>query len=285
MKNNIKKQLHKLFYKIGYHPPRKFPKPEDLYRKLKYEPLLIQSHELRILSSYIRQIEDHEYYNSLIKTFIPQWNIKAIESKFIARGRGESSLNLFRKITVKDQVLFEKIYLTDHHDYKVNLIIHNYCKDILRKNGVIIPEIKMKYEGPILSAIYFEFIDANTIENQAKMNSTLINISKNIQECTTDIEMTLSQDQNDILSTSNNNAYLRRYAKEKKMQSADIEVLKRKILNSKRSFSHGDLHRRNLLKQNIVIDWDEAGFYPIGFEPARIYAHRLAKDYVSSDYE
>lgn len=61
----------------------------------------------------------------------------------------------------------------------------------------------------------------------------------------------------------------------------DVQKLKTSVFESRRVLSHGDLSEENLFQNQILIDWDYSGLYPMGLEVSVIYI-RLKRNQIKT---
>src|SRR5690554_6717645 len=98
MRNKIYKILQKFLHRFGIYT-QYYPSDRAIHYHLKSKPIIIQNYELNKVCKTIKASKDHKFYNSLLKRFVPIWNVEIKEATFLlGGGGGESSLNCFRKI-------------------------------------------------------------------------------------------------------------------------------------------------------------------------------------------
>lgn len=175
---NLKSIVNRLFFKLGYYPPKKIVRPQKIINQFKKQPTPVIHYRLKNISAQLQELDDHEYYNKMLQKLISTWNIKIEKAKFIGNGHGLNNLNSYRKVKVNGKYYFEKIYFTNSTDLKK---VQWFLNEIFANNNFKFksPQIKRIYEGEFLSIVYFEFCN-------------LIDLSKN------EIESALTQVSNKL---------------------------------------------------------------------------------------
>lgn len=108
MKRKLFRLLQKYLFKIGVFT-HYYPNKKEIIRSLKSYPVDIQKYELRKLSITFKTIDNHQFYNYFLKTFIPSWNEKEIKgNKIFGGGGGSGSLNSFRQVTVNKKDILRR---------------------------------------------------------------------------------------------------------------------------------------------------------------------------------
>jgi hypothetical protein len=220
--------------------------------------------------------------------------IKVIENNdianktFVGDGYGEGTLDTYRKIELKNStVLFEKIYFKDSMDYKKMCFFYENVLDYLVKKGVSTPALHSLTQGNLLAVAYLPFVelsdvDADNYEITAiKLAEKIKNIHVNPVEGADDFLFDLDYAvmfKNGIQAVNNlteSNIEIRT-----KFQSVYAYVLKQD-----RFLQHGDLNPRNIYT-NYLIDWDEFGMYPEGYDIGYIlsYGQKLRGTFFNQEH-
>lgn len=243
--------------------------------------------ELKQFFKTIKKNNDHKYYEKWLSEIIPEWPLKSTKRKFLSGGKGRSNINVYRKIRIKNKWLFEKVFFTSNISLKHIKWLEEYVFSVLTTENMVVPRIYQTYESKLLEVVYFDFLELNSIRNP----KLLIEICVILYE--------FSENQEDYLDEQNIPTSLFSFrppsytAGIEKLTAAqnELEISVYNILetinNSKRILAHGDIKRTNAFQNKIVIDWDLAGFYPIGFDPAYVLfklCHNKMIDIKTLDY-
>lgn len=279
MKSFIKKIFIKICFALGFYPER-LGKSEQFVKLLKSKPTAIQEYELNKIAFLIRLADDHKRYNDLLKGFVPEWSqqIKIRESKFIGKGIGGSSLDVFRKVnTVEGRILFEKIYFNSLLELKKNIWFQDCIKEHFTEI-INVPEIINIIPGDLISIVYFNYVELIPL-SETKAEESLIDVSKSINKFDLTV---LSQHRQHLPESAINFKLHFQYQRGLPIATAildkeglDLNVFEDLAEQSEKVLCHGDLQATNIFQNNYVIDWDAFGFFPVGFEQAFLYFRLL----------
>ena len=275
MRQILKKILYKLFYKIGYYPPQKVNSPEVTVQFLSRQPAMVQIVELKRISTFYAFIDNHIYYNSLLKSLVPTWSKQFIGLTFIGNGIGQNSLNSFRKCDEVNNSLFEKVYFNIFEDLNKVIWFQKNISQLL-KNKITIPNIKEVFRGDLISITYSEFIELNEVEfindnilDQIAYTKILFDISLNNNSYLNNLNIPYS-----IKNFRLHFEYVRNIKHAIKVfegQSINFKVLESQVEDSLLIITHGDIQSSNIYNTNVLVDWDSFGLFPIGLEISFVY--------------
>lgn len=278
-KSILKKAAFQIFDRTGWYPLKRFQSPETIYYKLTGEPVRQQERQLKKITQTYRRTNNQEYYEALLGRYVRQWEpATADRAEFTAQGKGKTTLNTYRKVRIDNVDYFEKIYFNSYPDLQILKWLQTEVYD---KNTVDIriPRIEKIYSGEFLSIVYFEFLSLSPIP-QTKLVQTLIDKTKELYEFSyTNRKITVSPQK--IIKD-----YTRHPKYEKSSQLAFLKLkkygfnpvnLEKLADKSPQVLTHGNISRTNVFENSIVIDWDYAGFFPVGFDVAALCWHLLKK--------
>lgn len=90
-----------------------------IHYHLKSKPIIIQNYELNKVCQSIKASKNHQFYNSLLKRFVPLWNIEIKQGLFhLGGGGGIGSLNCFRRVNIHGSICFERFTLKNTWIFK-----------------------------------------------------------------------------------------------------------------------------------------------------------------------
>jgi hypothetical protein len=285
MRPLIKKIVRKYVQKSGiYIQP--FPTPEHFYESLKNKPVSVRIYELTRIANYANSAENHKFYNALLKIFIPDWQINIKKAKFIGSGFSPSNLNTYRKVVAGDKLYFEKVYFNDSRSLQVVQWFQSYVYDLI-KDKMKVPGIQKMYRGELLTVVYYDYFRLAALEVETEEHR-LIQFSINLYIISCAYESYLKKiAPPDLIGNfkKNNHTYRRHiYIAKNKLQEEGInnESIQKSLDNSKCILTHSDIHEKNGFKNEVLIDWDFFGIYPIGVDPAMIYYRRMKHNKVKN---
>lgn len=273
----FKKKIQKIGIYIQY-----YPNAQKLYNHLQKKNRFVKEYELKRITKDVANSNDHKFYDDLIKIFIPTWNVKYEDIKFFGKGMGESSLDTYRKVKIKEEWYYEKIYFNEYSDLKnVLWFSENISEYLSLEIQTANPDIIFK--GRELTILYFPFLELsplseNNIETQLiEFSKKLLDISKQekIQAIIEKSPSFTKNFKNHFLYQRNIEIAINMFIENK----IDFRTIEESIEKSMKVVTHGDLNEGNGFQNNILIDWDSFGFYPIGLEVASlIYRNILMKN-------
>lgn len=274
----ISRFIHRFFQNRGYFIRiNQFDSVEDVYEYIKYLPENIRFFELQEITKRIAKARNHRFYEKLLRSDINQWNIKIKKAKFVGEGRGKSALNTYRKIVIGEKILFEKVYKTSSNGLKKNIWFQKEIYPLLRVD-LKIPKIQKQFQGEHFTILYYDFIETDHFSIQ-KTTEQAIEIAKYFYEKTTMWKESFHQTfPKYVTDYKNLNRYVTKIELVKRElagKNIKFSTVENRVDNSRKVLTHLDLKRENIFDNGFLIDWDEAGFYPIGMEQANIYFRNI----------
>lgn len=275
-RKKIQRQIIRLFYKLGiYIDIEFFPSPEKVYQRIAHLDPQQQILSLEKICSAVSAGKDHVYYENLLRKFIPNWKLTPKNQEFISEGLW-SGFNSFRKLQIENSFFFEKLFATSDLTLEKLLWFQEHIFPLIQ-NKISTPKIKQFFIGNPLSLAYFEWINARSIAEK-EGEKPAIEISKILYHVSLKPEFQSLLIPDELKNYHRHNRFKRwilgaKTTLEKHNISAD--EIEEKINSGRFVITHGDLKDLNLFENQSLIDWDEAGIYPAGMEPAFIYARNI----------
>lgn len=276
----FKKYSYKIFNKLGLYVSR-LKTPENTFHYLDRRPFNVQKQELKHLSYYLSVADDHKYYNELLKLYIPNWDMQNYNYQFIGEGQGGGALSAFRKVYFKKSIYFEKVFFTQSKDLEVIKWLDKHVRKQI-KDKIKIPKIHKTFSGELLTIVYMDFLNLEPFGKQ-EVEKELIGLTKTLYLF--NIDAFLSEEGQKIpkhlLDYTTNYLFqmnVNLVKRELEQKNIDYKALTSLVQNSKKVITHGDVIPRNVAKDNIIIDWDSFGFYPIGMDQAYLYQFLYLKE-------
>lgn len=230
---------------------------------------------LKDFSELVRFTGEHQAYEEAVRSFDSQLQLlsygQASAYGFIGSGLGGGTLNAYRKLEQGGIAYFEKIYLNESRDLIHLLWFEENYRPLLDENYIRAPRLMDVRKGINATAVYFEFL-SEPLDNCSRMPGRAIEVALSLyrQPINWDAnlpEAVLAFETLDIYQAcfKLTQHWIAENGVGSVQQLSDWEA---KIKTLPRQLSHGDLHGKNMGEPNIVIDWDRAGLYPLGFDIA-----------------
>ncbi|OOG22025.1 hypothetical protein B1C78_15550 [Thioalkalivibrio denitrificans] len=228
--------------------------------------------DLRVVSMIMPYLSDHELYERLLADFDPCVDLhhatSAKAASFVGVGGGSESLHAYRIIEINGERLFEKVYRADSPSFQNILWFQNHLQDRLLSSNIRAPTIRMLSRSQRLAAVYYECIDIHPISNSAVLDR-ILEVSRTLRALGGDLARTDSS-YYDSAPHHVTSWCARAYAANGLPEIATfIQQTEHKISKVQTQLSHGDLYKGNIGQNNVVIDWDECGLHPAGYDIAR----------------
>lgn len=191
----------------------------------------------------------------------------SIDVTFIGSGYSGEAMNTYRKIVLNEHVLFEKIYFNVRKK-SVSFFLKNILPQLL-KGGVNTARLIEISEGRRLFINYYEYLELEPLKPGDYFDNAA-NIAAKI--AAVEFAGTSEFPRRRLEFNSGNfRKSVGNLTKELSSQGIDIKNFLGNVgryinQNVKRCLNHGDLSNSNTFKYEKVIDWDNYGFYPIGYD-------------------
>ena len=272
MKKKFYKILQKQLQKFGVYT-QYYASDRAIHYHLKSKPIVIQNYELNKVSKSIQVANNHSFYQSLLRKFVPDWDIKIEAAQFIfGAGMGASSLDCYRRVNINGNSYFEKVYFSEHDDLKRIKWFHLNAYNSISRFGITAPALHNLFEGKAFVITYFQFLDLLPLVH-SEVEENFISISKKLYLAS--LEEHSIKDGNDIpeyvKSFQSHFEYKNKLAEAKHKltgHGVDFQEFEKAVKASKLIFTHGDIQEKNAFKNSMIIDFDTFGIYPIGFDVA-----------------
>ena len=232
--------------------------------------------ELQLLARIIaHHIHDHNIFEQLLAHHDPLLSLPRMqdnEKHFIGKGAGTGSLQVYRKVVVENAPCFEKIYRNESLGLRKNQWFYTAINPHLDSSVIQAPKLIHVCRGKKLTALYFEYIDI-ALPTKAEALEITANKSKYFHALDQTVYATApSIFYNFAISYgySSGVAGILRMFDSDRIKFETFRLMEETVKKNKKCFCHGDLSVVNLSSQNHVIDFDESGIYPFGFDIAKV---------------
>lgn len=233
-----------------------------------------QQEKIRQFSLLIKRKNKHDIFEKTIQNLIPNWALEFKEKTFTGKGTNPNTINATRKIRIGTNLFFEKVYFTQQYEFQTLIWFNENIYSHLNKH-VKIPKVKMLFKGELVSIVYFEFLNLKGLKKE-KWELALMAFAITLYQSSPLILQSLVKIKipKNILDYSLNEKYreaIKFIDSVLKRSDYDLEKIKDSISSSKHVLTHNDLNRANAFQNNVLIDWDGFGIYPIGLEQSYMY--------------
>lgn len=245
----------------------KYLTPENNLPALKWR-------DLQSISPFIPLLKSgNSVYENLIKRCDSKIQLEQIaglhNSNFIATGWGEDSLHCFRLVEYDGSLVFEKVYRNNSPSLRRTIWFYEKIFSHLNRSCICAPQLLRVNTGNRLSILYYEYLSLQANDHKEKK----IEQACSICMCMHLLEVSPLID-HDIYKVFWSN---RRYKANKRgfiyfaRQALTIDLVflkqcEKLIASFPVVFGHGDLGTVNFDGQSNVVDWDECGMYPLGYD-------------------
>lgn len=214
---------------------------------------------------------DHRAYEQALMQYDDEVSFEESYSAvgFVGSGKGQHTLNSYRKLNFDGRMLFEKIYSIDSLDWRKCHYFYEQIHPRLNGSGICVPALLWRLCGNRLVVARFEFIDFSTVDSECYVEEVvrLTNSMASLGPVGADAPP-------EFQDLTQHFGFQRCFQKsvrviEKAREKVGILTLMRKQCEALPRFvGHGDLSRPNMGGDGLVLDWDNFGFYPPGFDLA-----------------
>ena len=234
--------------------------------------------DLKIVTAAFAHTGDHARFAQAVTQFDPEMAapLAAGPARFAdATGIGGGSLNVYRFVQSAGATRFEKIYAYKSGCYRGMRFA--YRKLLPRLEGVAYPALCELVTGERLAVARFEIIPYS----RRRLYDVAAAAAIVRRLCQADlsglrIPAAVSRFDRGVFK-SGAASIVARLAQADPARAARIEdKLARwceRLAQFPRVFAHGDLNRFNISVSGHVIDWDAAGVFPYGYDPAYVANH------------
>ena len=231
---------------------------------------------LKYVIKSVASRKNHFLYEFILNIYDRSLKFQQAKVKrFEGNGYGKDSLDTYRVIETSNNKYFEKIYFNDSSDMKKVRVLKNLIFPVLYKeNDLKVPSIKLEYQGKYLTSIYYDYLLLEPLKISRYLEAC-IEILPKINK-----EYTLFGDFIKLKQFSYKNDYFfkrvlcRRNSLEVKASNV-LDVLLKKFdkytKNTPLVLSHGDINIRNIFENKTVLDFDNFGFYPVGYDYGMVF--------------
>ncbi|WP_205623517.1 phosphotransferase [Anditalea andensis] len=183
--------------------------------------------------------------------------------EFIYAGRGHHTIKPYRILGERKKRLFEKIFYTDSQDARANIAFYENHKEWLKNTDITIPRCKDIIIGEKFTAFLFEYLDLQPLYSGREYQS----LKKATFSLCKGTERRKVADHTSYEKIVDGQA---RIKKLKIFSRQEMAIIKEYRKTMPVYFQHLDLKEENVFNGNVVVDWDNAGWHPMGMDFGRL---------------
>lgn len=273
MKLYLRKLLIKALQPFGFYITF-YSSIEKIYNVLEQKSVSVQEFELKRIFDAVAIANNHKYYSNLLKRFINEWNLEILSAEFVGVGAGSCSLSSYRKVKIKQEMLHEKVYFSSHHEMAKIFWFQKNLAELVADSGIVLPPVYKIFNGEILTVVYSEYLNLKKLTFKKKQERLIEFSNQLYQLSSTENYMLICQNApKSIKDFTQHFEYKRNRLIVKNLLSEhniSLENLELSVGNSRHVLAHGDIQDTNAFQNNILIDWDSVGIFPLGLDPAFI---------------
>ncbi|MCQ4329934.1 hypothetical protein [Stutzerimonas stutzeri] len=188
---------------------------------------------------------------------------------FTGTGKGRYTLNCYRKLRCDGRLLFEKTYSVESLDWTKCQYFYAHIHPRLNQTAIRVPALLWSMTGKRLAVARFDYVDFSPVTSQSYMGEA-VSISKQLSSLGPALPCVPA----DLLDLSKHFGFERCFQKtvgviERAGENAELlRSMRSRCEALPRFIGHGDLSRPNMGQDTLLLDWDNFGFYPPGFDLA-----------------
>jgi len=229
--------------------------------------------ELKKMAGFIASYQNHIAFEYLLKKYDPSLDLSYSSDfsgkTFIPEGRGWGTLKPYRILENKNKnkKFFEKIFFSTSKNLASAVYFDDHYEELAENKSIKSPRIVKMIQGEILTILHYEYWDLDKLPPDTAYP---VLKAKTLELC-----QGLSQHYPAKFE----------YPIGKKIYNPKPDLFVEEfgtIRSIARSFpvyfQHLDLGEENVYKNDVVIDWDNSGYYNLGVDFGRLLlAHYILK--------
>lgn len=230
--------------------------------------------QLKVYTERLARRRDHLAYERALQNFDTALELVqgAEFAAFVGSGKGRFTLNTYRRLMRKEWPLFEKVYASDAPDWrKLAVFYRHFAAKFDGGRAVKVPQLVEQHEGGRLGIALFEFVEFVPLQTVSEHVESALRICQELARI--DIAGCATEEMRRLDLHFGFDRCRRKTAE--LIGGAGESVERLKLLQQycevmPRFLAHGDLSMANVGCNGLVLDWDNCGFYPPGFDLALI---------------
>jgi len=183
--------------------------------------------------------------------------------KFIFEGRGNCTIKPYRILGRNQEQVFEKIFYSDSQDAEANIYFYNNLDKLLLNKDVKVPACKHIVKGNKLTAFLFEYLDLRQFTPGTEydhLKRITISLCKKYYKDITPAQITYDKIVDGKARVKNLGIFTPQQEHKINNLIGSLPVY----------YQHLDLKEENVFQGDIIVDWDNAGWYPMGMDFGRL---------------
>jgi len=227
----------------------------------------IPKQEFKSLVKTLAKRDWHLLYEYCLKKLDPALDFSyandSNQKRFVFQGRGFGTLKPYRILKKSNQQTFEKIFFNGTDDLKANLYFYEMRHHLLKETKIRIPEYKMIIKGEVFTVFLYEYLELKPLPEGLVYNDIM---NKTLEL----YKISPNQDHAEPITYNKYIFGRNRLIENNELTPLELAHLDQLIERAPVCFQHLDLSENNVFQDDIVIDWDSSGFYPLGMDFGRL---------------
>lgn len=238
--------------------------------------------DFKMLTWYIEDLNNHKIFEFFIKIYDVNLDLsycdQAIKKSHLKEGRSSDTIKPYRVLTFDHMTIFEKIYFNYSSYIQPVLYLNKNKKSIFTNKLIIVPEIYKVIIGDKFTIVLFEYVKLESLPKGREyeiLKQYTIELCKGLP--TTAPAHKIRSEKLDIGK--------QKMLDENILNVDEIHKIQILVESCPIYFQHLDLSANNVFLNNIIVDWDNSGNYPLGIDFGRLLLSFLiynSDDFVSS---
>lgn len=215
--------------------------------------------------------DDHYAYEKALLNYDTdiRFDFSRGRCEFLGAGKGRYTLNSYRKLYMNGDLLFEKIYLLRSMDWRKCEYFYARILPRMESANIRVPTLVASSIGRRLAVVRFEYVDFKPVDIELYLDQVL-SITRELASLGSEF-IDLPSDFRDLTLHFGFERCFQKSLSVFGRDDAKVALLRsmRKHCEAlPRFIGHGDLSRPNMGGEGLVLDWDNFGLYPPGFDLA-----------------
>ena len=205
-------------------------------------------------------------FEYLLKKFDPALDLSYCQDfpnkSFLNEGRGLGTLKPYRMLENGDTKVFEKIFFNYSKNLASAVYFDRHQEKLLADKAIKAPRLRDTIKGKNLTILLYEFWN---LEKLPEDSAYPVLKSKTMELC------------RDLTSVREKPGYINPATGKKKIYNPKRDLFVQEFVKIERIaqtfpvyFQHLDLGEENVFANDVIIDWDNSGYYNLGVDFGRL---------------
>ncbi|KEO71749.1 hypothetical protein [Anditalea andensis] len=228
----------------------------------------LRGREFKQLIDLIAPLKNQKVFELLVRKFDPslKWTyVDTMTSKrFLDQGKGLGTLKPYRVLKDNKTKVFEKIFFNTSHNLKAALFFDKNKGLLLNNLNIRSPRLISTYSGENLTVLLYEYWDLYKLPIESAyevLKAKTLELSQGIHADEAFLQLNPS---------INSSIGTKIYNPRPDLFIEEFKTIEKLAQSFPVYFQHLDLGEENVYLNNVIIDWDNSGFYNLGVDFGRL---------------